>query len=85
MAFMRAATWADSIKSDPSYQTDDQTAATASQNIGYADHLRHTYWHYVDQPFSPDNTPLVAAPAPNAATVIPMLQAALARRRPATT
>jgi hypothetical protein len=77
-AFMRAATWADSIKSDPSYQADDQTAATASQNIGYADRLRHTYWHYVDQPFSPDNTPLTAAPAPNAATVIPMLQAALA-------
>ncbi len=78
MAFMRAATWADSIKSDASYESDDQTAATASQNIGYADRLRHTYWHYVDQPFSPDNTPVTAAPAPNAATVIPMLQAALA-------
>jgi len=78
MAFMRAATWADSIKSDSTYQTDDQSAPTASQNIGYADHLRHTYWHYVDQPFSPDSTPLQPTPMPNASTVIPMLRAALA-------
>jgi hypothetical protein len=76
-AFMRAATWADSIKSDPTYQSDDQTAATAAQNIGYADRLRHAYWHFVDQPFSPDKTPLVSAPAPNVATMIPLLQAAL--------
>jgi len=78
MAFMRAATWADSIKTDTTYESDDQTAATAAQNIGYEDHLRHTYWHFVDQPFSPDNTPLVPAPAPSAATMIPLLQAALA-------
>lgn len=78
MAFMRAATWADSIKTDPTYQADDQNAATASQNVGYTDRLRHAYWHYVDQPFSPDGTPRVATPAPNAATVIPMLRAALA-------
>jgi len=78
MAFMRAATWADSIKTDTTYESDDQAAATAAQNVGYADHLRHAYWHFVDQPFSPDNTPLVPAPAPSAATMIPLLQAALA-------
>jgi hypothetical protein len=77
-AFMRAATWADSIKSDSSYQTDDQTAPTAGQNIGYADHLRHAYWHFVDQPFSPDGTALIQPAAPNLATQIPVLQTALA-------
>ena len=28
----------------------------ASQNIGYADHLRHKYWHLIDKPFSPAGT-----------------------------
>jgi hypothetical protein len=77
MAFMRAATWADSIKSDSTYKDDVQTSATAGQNGGYADMLKHGYWHFVDQPFSPDGTPLVAAPAPNLATQIPVLRAAL--------
>lgn len=77
-AFLRAATWADSIKSDPAYKNDAQTASTAAQNIGYADHLRHAYWHFVDQPFSPDGTPLVPAPAPNVATQIALLRTALA-------
>jgi hypothetical protein len=78
-AFVRAATWADSIKSDPGYNASDpQTAPTAGQNLGYADHLKHAYWHFVDQPFSPDGTALVAAPTPNAATQIPILRDALA-------
>jgi S1/P1 Nuclease len=78
-AFMRAATWADSIKSDPQYAAADaQTAPTAARNLGYTDLLRHAYWHFVDQPFSPDGTPLPTPPAPNAATEIPLLRAALA-------
>jgi len=78
VAFMRAATWADSIKSDPLYgAADSQTATTASQNIGYADHLRHAYWHFVDQPFSPDGTALPQPSTPNAATQIPIFRAAL--------
>jgi hypothetical protein len=78
-AFLRAATWADSIKADPAYTAPDlQTAPTAGQNLGYADHLRHAYWHFVDQPFSPDGTALPPAPAPSAATQIPILRAALA-------
>jgi S1/P1 nuclease len=76
-AFMRAATWADSIKADPAYTSDVQTAPTAGQNVGYGDHLRHAYWHFVDQPFSPDGTALVQPPAPNAATQLPILRAAL--------
>ena len=78
-AFLRAATWADSIKSDPGYGAADlQTGPAAGQNVGYADHLKHAYWHFVDQPFSPDGTALVPAPAPNAATQIRIMRAALA-------
>lgn len=78
MAFMRAATWADSIKSDPRYKDDAQTAPTAGQNIGYADPFKHAYWHFVDQPFSPDGTALIPAAAPNAATQIAVFRTALA-------
>jgi len=80
MAFMRAATWADAIKADPRYTNDPQTAPTAGQNIGYGDLSRHAYWHFIDQPFSPDRTPLAPAAAPNLATQIPLLRAALAER-----
>lgn len=79
-AFMRAATWADSIKLDPRYEDDAQTAPTAGQNVGYGDLFRHAYWHFVDQPFSPDGTPLIPAAAPNAATQIPLLRTALGAR-----
>ena len=77
VAFMRAAPWAYSIKSDPTYKDDKQTDPTAAQNIGYADLFRHAYWHFVDQPFSPDGTPLIQPIAPNVATEIPILSTAL--------
>jgi S1/P1 nuclease len=78
VAFMRAATWADAIKNDSHFDDDSQDATTAPQNLGYGDLLRHKYWHFVDQPFSPDNTPTVAAPAPNVVTQIAVFRAALA-------
>jgi hypothetical protein len=77
LAFLRAATWADSIKSDRDYKDDDQAAPAAGQNVGYADLLRHKYWHFIDRPFSRDGTPLVDAPAPNAATQTSVMRAAL--------
>ncbi len=77
VAFLRAATWADAIKSDRLYKDDDQKAATAGQNIGYADVLRHKYWHFVDKPFSLDGTPLVDAPAPNALTQLSLFKQTL--------
>jgi hypothetical protein len=77
VAFMRAATWADAIKSDRAYKDDDQGAPTAGQNVGYSDLLRHRFWHYVDRPFSRDGTPLVDPAVPNLATQIPALRTAL--------
>jgi hypothetical protein len=78
VAFLRAGTWADAIKNDPQYSDDKASSPTAAQNVGYADHFKHGYWHYVDQPFSPDGTPVVQPEAVNAATQIPLLRAALA-------
>lgn len=75
VAFMRAATWADAIRSDRTYKDDDPDSATATQNIGYAEHLRHSSWHYVNRPFSRDGTPLAEAGTPNVATQIAVLRA----------
>jgi len=78
VAFLRAATWADAIKSDRAYKDDEQGDPTAAQNLGYGDLRRHKYWHYVDRPFSSDGTPLVEARTPNAATQIALFRAVLA-------
>ena len=80
VAFMRAATWADSIKSSLSgYKTsakdDPQTGPNAAQNIGYMDPLAHRYWHYVNLPI-PATGPTAAAP--NVATQIPLFRDTLA-------
>src|SRR4051812_898443 len=77
VAFLRSATWADAIRSDRAYKDDEPGAATATQNVGYAEMLRHTTWHYVNRPFSRDGTPLLEAATPNVATQIPVLRAAL--------
>lgn len=84
MIFMIASTWADRIKRETGY-TDDGTdsgfypdGATSVQNVGYTDHLRHKYWHFVDTPFSQDGTQLPAIPAPNAGTQIRAFRTVLA-------
>ena len=78
VAFVAAATWADGIKNDPAY-TDDipPKEPSASQNIGYADMLRHAYWHFIDRPFSPDATTLLEPAVPNIQTQIHAFVAAL--------
>jgi len=71
-AFILASIWPDVIKYDDGYtEKDDRiNEPTATQNIGYADHLRHRYWHYKDLPFSTDGTPTEQPPEPNAETQI---------------
>jgi len=77
-AFVRAAVWADDIKSDPDYTRDTVEAPTAARNVGYADHLVHDYWHYIDLPFSTDETPVHSPDTPNALTQIQLLTTTLA-------
>jgi S1/P1 Nuclease len=89
MVFMIAATWADRIKSDSHYHTDGShngnrppTDGMADRNIGYDDLARHKYWHFVDLPFTQDNTELPAIPAPNAQTQLAAFRAVLASNKP---
>src|SRR5499433_3304012 len=89
MVFMVAATWADRIKSDPDYHTDGThngnrppNNPSASQNIGYDDLARHKYGHFVDLPFTQDNTPLPPVPTPNVRTQIEAFREVLASDKP---
>jgi hypothetical protein len=86
--FMIASTWPDQIKGKTDY-ADDGTengnrpdGATSSQNIGYTDHLRHKYWHFVDTPFTQDGSALGAVPSPNAETQITAFRSVLASTKP---
>jgi hypothetical protein len=73
--FMLASTWPDQIKGDSSFH-DDGTGGgntppadnSATANTGYSDKARHKYWHFIDVPFTPDNTALGLVPYPNAET-----------------
>jgi hypothetical protein len=80
IAFLRASRWPDDIKRDPAYEQDGSEGGNrpsgreAVRNIGYADKLMHKYWHFVDLPFSADNTTLVDPPTPNAKTQIALFR-----------
>jgi hypothetical protein len=83
--FMLAATWPDEIKANNSGYTDDGTengnrpsGPASAQNVGYSDKLRHRCWHFVDQPFSLDGTPLPAVPVPNAQERIHLFRGVMA-------
>jgi S1/P1 Nuclease len=84
--FMIAATWADQIKLDSAYRDDGTEGgnrpgggAESSRNIGYADMLRHKYWHFVDRPFSdPAGLRLPSVPVPNARDRIVLFLSVLA-------
>jgi hypothetical protein len=84
MIFMIAATWPDRIKGNPDYFTDGPsngnlppTDGTANNNIGYDDLARHKYWHFVDVPFTSDNSELPELVTPNAQTRINDFRAVL--------
>jgi hypothetical protein len=80
VAFVRAATWPDAIKSDPDYVFDGAkppAGTSAGQNIGYPDHLQHRYWHYIDVPLSADGTPTVPPVQPNAQTQIELFESSI--------
>lgn len=86
MAFMIAATWPDRLRSRKLHPeiTDDGSEPTnpnAGQNIGYADHLLHRYWHFKDVPFSLDGT-TEDPPEINAVSRIAIFRKVLASNEP---
>ncbi|HET6205779.1 MAG TPA: S1/P1 nuclease [Terracidiphilus sp.] len=83
VAFVRAATWADCIKSSScaaGYTSDGGNTPpgkpTDAQNIGYDDHLMHKYWHFIDLPYSA-GAPGEPPSEPNAVTEIKLLADAI--------
>jgi S1/P1 Nuclease len=80
VAFVMAATWPDEIKSEREYVNDGDRpfGPDTARNIGYADHLQHRYWHFIDLPFSTDHTPLLQPAVPNAQTQIALFRKTLA-------
>src|SRR6266850_2345376 len=89
MLFMIAATWPDQIKGDGLHHADGPAGGnrppndgTAAANIGYSDTAMHKYWHFIDEPFSPDGTTLQSPSVPNAETQIAAFRAVLASNNP---
>jgi len=88
MLFMIAATWPDQIRGDHSYHADGPDSGDrppdsgGDVNIGYTDKALHKYWHFVDNPFSQDGTPVTQAPSPNAETQIKAFSLALSSDEP---
>lgn len=84
LIFMIAATWPDQIRTDPAYMDDGPNHGNsppagpeAARNIGYADHSRHKYWHFIDIPYTQDGAKLPPTPSPNAETQIAAFRRAL--------
>ncbi|HEY3825506.1 MAG TPA: S1/P1 nuclease [Bryobacteraceae bacterium] len=77
--FMRAATWPDSIKHQWLHDSDTPPSGSKNPdvNIGFTDTASHGYWHFVDQGFTSDGSPVPATPVPNAATQIVALRQAI--------
>ncbi|MFG1377343.1 S1/P1 nuclease [Xanthobacter autotrophicus ATCC 700551] len=76
VAFVRASTWADDIKTPELGHTeagDTPGNPEAGRNIGYYDNLMHKYWHFKDIGFSTDGTPVEDADPVNALTEIQAL------------
>ncbi|HEX7638373.1 MAG TPA: S1/P1 nuclease [Burkholderiaceae bacterium] len=87
VAFVQAAHWADDIKRPGSgYYADGAdngnvgVEPVSSYDLGYApnDTAMHKYWHFIDQGFSPDGTPVPATPTPNAEDRIALFAQTLA-------
>jgi hypothetical protein len=84
IAFVKAATWPDFIRSAPGYEADGTNngntpahVPASSQNIGYTDKLMHKYWHFINVPFSADGTATHEPEFVNAQTQIKAFRIAL--------
>jgi hypothetical protein len=71
-AFLAASVWPDVIKGDNRFYDDTRPNVQPTPllpdfaGVGFLNMARHTNWHYIDFPFSPDGTPLELPRSPNA-------------------
>jgi hypothetical protein len=83
--FMMAATWPDEIKAMGSgyFGTDTPPKGeSATLNTGYSDKNMHRYWHFINNSFSTDGTPLPLLPHPTIVEKIVAFRAAVASDEP---
>jgi hypothetical protein len=77
--FMRAATWADTVKHVGFTDSDTPPPGiTTDVNIGFTDTASHGYWHFIDTAFASDHSTVPGTPVPNVATQIDALRTAIA-------
>jgi hypothetical protein len=77
--FMRAATWADSIKHQWLQDSDTPPVNRRTEvHIGYSDRESHGYWHFIDNAFASDDSRLPATPSVNVVTQILAFRTAIA-------
>ena len=66
-AFLAAATWPDTIRNDTRFYDDTKADAQPTPVLpGFPDMKRHTNWHYIDMPLSPEGVPAHVEPPPTA-------------------
>ena len=66
-AFLAAAAWPDTIRSDKRFYDDTKADEQPTPLLpGFPDMKRHTNWHYIDLPYSPEGVPAHVEPPPTA-------------------
>jgi hypothetical protein len=66
-AFLAAAAWPDTIRGDKRFYDDTKPDAQPTPTLpGFPDMKRHTNWHYIDLPYSPEGVPAQVEPPPTA-------------------
>jgi hypothetical protein len=66
-AFLAAAVWPDTIRNDKRFYDDTLAGAQPTTVLpGFPDMKRHTNWHYIDIPYSPQGVPAKVEAPPHA-------------------
>jgi hypothetical protein len=80
--FMRAATWADSIKHVGFSDSDDPpNGVSVDHPKGFKDSASHGYWHFIDKGLTADESTVLDTPVPNIAVQLDELRNHLASDR----
>jgi S1/P1 Nuclease len=70
-AFLAAASWPDTIRGDKRFYDDTKADAQPTPPLpGFPDMKRHTNWHYINLPYSPEGVPAHVEPPPTALSEI---------------
>ena len=66
-AFLAASAWPDTIRGDKRFYDDTKPEEMPTPTLpGFPDMKRHTNWHYIDMPYSPEGVPAQVEPPPTA-------------------